>query len=178
MHTQHIVLHFNIMHLRSLRRASWASSCVPDAPIRDRRYHAPAILLTLQRQWYNAAIANADSYGMIYIDRITCIDHITRITWSYHMYLSYHMHRSHDILDFVTVWHPPGIENSLYSVFRTPPCFDTGWHGRHGLHIRCQSDSTDFATHVASPRATAPHHSQYLLYSTLVLAPLYLSIGM
>ena len=61
------------------------------------------------------------------IDRVICIDHIT---W----------HRSHDMLDFVTVWHPPGIENSRYSLFRTPPCFDTGRHRCHGLHIRCQSD--------------------------------------
>ena len=97
MHTQHIVLNFNIVHLQSLQRAAWASSCASDDPIRDRRYHAPAILLTLQRQGYNVVIANADSYGMIYIDRvtcITCIDHITRITWSYHMYRSHRVHRS------------------------------------------------------------------------------------
>ena len=31
--------------------------------------------------------------------------------------------------------------------------------------------------HAASPRATAPRHSQYLLYSALVLAALHLSIG-
>ena len=98
------------------------------------------------------------------IDRITCIDHIT---W----------HRSHDMLDFVTVWHPPGIENSRCSIFRTRPCFDTGGHRCHGLHIRYQSDSTDIAANVASPRATAPRHSQYLLYSTLFLAPVHLSIG-
>jgi hypothetical protein len=31
--------------------------------------------------------------------------------------------------------------------------------------------------HVASPRVTAPRHSQYLLYSTLMLVPVHLSIG-
>ena len=44
--------------------------------------------------------------------------------------------------------HPPGIENSRYSN-RTPPCFDTGGHICQGLHIRCQSDSTDISEHVA-----------------------------
>jgi hypothetical protein len=38
---------------------------------------------------------------------------------------------------------PPGIENSRYSIFRTPPCFDTGGH-------RCQSDSTHIDEHVAT----------------------------
>ncbi len=103
---QHVVLHFDIVHLPSLRRASWASSCASDDPIHDRRYPAPAILLTLQRQWYNVATVKADSYGMIYVlptwyeyitymyasiashvsitshashDRVTCVDHIVRI---------------------------------------------------------------------------------------------------
>ena len=80
------------------------------------------------------------------IDRVTCIDHMT---W----------HRSHDMLDFVTVWLPPGIEILRYSIFRTSPCFDTGGHRCHGVHIMC----TDIAAHVASPWATAPRHSQYLL---------------
>ena len=42
------------------------------------------------------------------IDRVTCIDHIT---W----------HRSHDMLDFVTVW-PPSGDRKLTVLNRTPPC--------------------------------------------------------
>ena len=76
---------------------------------------------------------------------------VSRTSW-YRLYRTHHMHRSqrihacidyitwhrsHDMLDFVTVWHPPGIENSI---FRTPRCFDTGGHRCYGLHIRCQSD--------------------------------------
>ena len=103
------------------------------------------------------------------IDRIACVDHII-----YTIATHACMHRSHNL---TTIDHPPGIENSRYSLFRTPPCFDTGGHRCQGLHIRCQSDSTDIDKHVASLRATAPHPSQPLLYLKAVLVPLHSSIG-
>ena len=54
---------------------------------------------------------------------------------------------------------------------------DTGGHICQGLHIRCQSDSTDINEHVAYLRATAPHPSQPLLYLKAVLVQLHSSIG-
>ena len=168
-----------------------APAIASDDPICDRRYHAPAILLTLLR-WINHIICNDRIAYMHASDRITCIDHIigndriicmdhiaymhasiaSHVSITSYASIASHtcMYRSHHMTSIA--WHvrlrysltPYGIEN-------------TGGHRCHGLHIRYQSDSTDIAANVASPRATAPRHSQYLLYSTLFLAPVHLSIG-
>ena len=89
------MLHFDIVHLPSLRWPSWASSCAFDDPIRDRRYTAPAILLTLQRQWYNVATVKADSFGMIYA-LPTCYDYITYTYASIVSHVPITSHASHD----------------------------------------------------------------------------------
>ena len=99
------------------------------------------------------------------IDRIACVDHII---------YTIALHACIDRMTSLQFDHPPGIENSRY---RTPPCFDTGGHRCQGLHIRCQSDSTDIDKYVASLRATAPHPSQPLLYLKAVLVQLHSSIG-
>jgi len=81
-------------------------------------------------------------------DRITCIDHIVYIDHIICIDFNTYMHVS-ITHDILDFVTPPGIENSRYSIFRTQEDIDV-----------------------------MPRHSQYLLYSTLVLALLHLSIGM